>query len=135
MNIDQIITKEEFDKIEKFDYDTLVRFVTRLVKFNVEESLKTLPLVMTHLSSQAAYLRELSTEFYKANKDLNTPDNKKIMSQTIEAMEGENPGKTYEEVLRLAAIKARDIISKVNQTPVAKDKPELKQFESHLGKL
>lgn len=134
MDISSVITKEEFDKVKDFNYDTLNDYVTKLVKLCVEESLKALPSVMTHLSSQAAYLSGLSTEFYKNNKDLDTKSNRRIMAQSIESVEGDSPGKTYAEILDLAAPKARDIISKLNQTPEHKD-VDIKQFESHLGKL
>ena len=134
MEINSIITKEEYDKVKGLDYDIFSKYIIRLVKLCVEESLKSLPSVMTHLSSQAAYLSGLSAKFYKDNKDLDTKPNRKIMAQAIESIEGNNPGKSYPKILTLAAKDARNIISKVNQAS-EHGNIDLKQFDSHLGKL
>jgi len=134
MDINSIITKEEFENIKELNYSTFNTYLIRLIKLCVEESLKSIPSIMTHLTSQISYLKGLSDDFYKNNKDLDTDSNRKIMAQAIETIESENPGKSYTEILKLAAPKARKIISKVNQVPEPK-KVELKQFESRLGKL
>jgi hypothetical protein len=56
------------------------------------------------------------------------------MAQTIESVEGENPGKTYEEILKIAAGRARKVIAEMSK--VTATKPiELKQFDSKLKAL
>jgi hypothetical protein len=132
MDINSVITREEYTKVENLNYDQFCNYLMKLVKLCVEESLKSLPFVLTHLSSQVAYLKGLSDEFYKQNKDLN--QHRKLMVQTIESVEGENPGKTYEEILKIAAGRARKVIAEMSK--VTDTKPiELKQFDSKLKAL
>ena len=132
MDINQVITKEEYDKLKDFSYDQFSMYLTRMVKLCVEESLKALPSVMTHLSSQASYLKGTSDKFYGNNKDLDK--NRKIMAQNIEVIESENPGKSIDGILKLAAVKSREVISKLNQTVEHKN-VDIEKFDSHLGKL
>ena len=134
MDINSIITEEEFEELEGFDYDILNKYLTRIIKLCVEESLKSLPAVMTHLSSQAAYLKSLSDNFYIKNKDLDTTQNRKIVAQTIESVEAKNPGKKYQEILNLAAPMARKMISITSNNP-GSDNIQLKEFDSKLGNL
>ena len=134
MDINSVITKEEYNNIKQFDYDTFSMYLTKIVKLCVEESLKAIPSVMTHLSSQAGYLKDLSDKFYKNNKDL--AEHRKIVAQTIEGIEGNNPGKPYAEILELAAVKSREVIANINKTSFGPNKNiDLEKFDGHLGKL
>jgi len=134
MNIDQVITREEYNSIKKLSYDHFCVLLTRLMKLCVEESLKALPQVVAHISKNAAYLQKLTRDFYKDknNKDLN--EHKRLVAETIEKIEGENPGMSYEDVLDKAAIEARKIIP--NLTLKESDpRRNLKTFDSKLKDL
>ena len=109
MDIDSIITEQEYNNMRNLSYDQFCIYIRRLVKLAVEESLKTLPTVVTHLAAQAAYLKELSDNFYKQNPDL--AKEKMLMARCLEKVEGENPGLKYEDLLPKAARLARSRIS------------------------
>ena len=132
MDISQIITREEYNSTKELSYDHFCSLMTKLVKLCVEESLKTLPQVMAHVSASAAYLKKTSDDFYKANKDLNK--HRRLMAETIMKVEGENPGLKYTEVLEKAAEEARKIIP--NLTPETIDaRRNLKTFDNKLKDL
>jgi len=132
MDINSIITKEEYNNTRQLSYEQFTTYLTKVIKMSVEEALKTLPFVLTHLSSQAAYLKELSDNFYKNNKDLDK--HRKIVVREIERAESENPGKKYEEILEIAAVGARRVIAELGRVTDFNPK-ELERFDSHLGKL
>ena len=118
MNIEYIITREEYEKMKVVTYDQACEILTRVVKKSVEEALRVLPMVQAHITSQVSYLKKLSDNFYDANKDLNA--HRPIVSQVIETLEASNPGISYEKVLKLAAPKARERIltlNKADQSP------------------
>ena len=132
MKIDDIITEAEYNSIKELKYDQFCIYMSRLVKLCVEEALKALPFVLTHLSNQAVYLKEMSDKFYVDNKDL--AKHRKIMAQEIEKAEGKNPGKKYEEVVEIAAIEARKIVANMGKVTDFNPK-KIERFDSHLGKL
>lgn len=113
MDINSVITREEYNNIGDLNYDQFCGYLMKLVKLCVEESLKALPSVMTHLSSQATYLKDLSSKFYKNNKDLN--QHRPLITQIMMKVEGENPGMTYEKVIEESAKRAREVISKTGK--------------------
>lgn len=132
MDIESVITREEYDKMDKLDYDQFSELVMRIVKLSVEESLKVLPSVLNHLVYQSAYLKSLSDKFYKDNKDL--ANNKQIMAKAIESVEGKNPGLSYEEILKEAAKEARSTIAKMKETSDVSPKNR-DHFDSKLNDL
>jgi len=105
MDISSIVSREEFEKTTKLTYDQFCDFASRIIKKSVEESLRALPAVMTHIGSQVAYLKGLSDNFYDANKDLNA--HRPIVAQVMETIEAENPGLSYEQVIKQAGPIAR----------------------------
>lgn len=119
MDTKGIITREEYNSINKPDYDQFCVFLMKLVKLSVEEALRALPHVMGHLSKQTDYLKNLSTKFYIDNKDL--ASDKPLVAKCIEQTESENPGKSYDEILKMAAEKARDIKARMNTKQVSFD--------------
>lgn len=132
MDISSVITREDYNGMKDLNYDQFCGYLMKLIKVCVEESLKSLPSVLTHLSNQVAYLKSLSDEFYKSNKDLNK--HRKLMTQVIMSVEGRNPGMKYKEILEIAAKEARVIISEMDKTTDFNPK-DLPHFDSHLGKL
>lgn len=132
MDINSVITREEYNKSSDLNYDQFCGFLMKLVKLCVEESLRSLPAVLTHLSSQAAYLKDLSDGFYKVNKDLNK--HRKLMTQVIQSVEGRNPGMPYDDILKIAAEEARVIISEMGKTTDFNPK-DLPHFDSKLKEL
>ena len=135
MDINSVITKEEYSSVKELDYEQACTYITKIVKLSVEESLKALPPVITHLASKAASLKELSDNFYKANKDLSK--HRDVVTQVIERVQGENPGKSYKEILQDAAPKARSIISRLPRDSGESVNPRknMEKFDSRLGKL
>lgn len=132
MDIESVITREEYEKVDVLNYDQFCTYLRHLVKLCVEESLKSLPNVMSHISAQAAYLKDMSNKFYKDNKDL--MPYKRLVAETIEKLEAENPGLSYEDILKKAAVQAKQTISKIDS--IKSEKPsELKQFDSKLKEL
>lgn len=111
MDIKSIITREEYKIIGNPSYDQFCGFIMKVVKLSVEESLKALPHVMTHLSKQTDYLKKLSVKFYNDNKDL--VSHKPFVAQVIEQVESENPGKPYNEILEIAAWRAKEALAKM----------------------
>jgi len=132
MDINSVVTREEYNNMRNLNYDQFCGYLMKLVKLCVEESLRSLPSVMVHLSSQAAYLKSLSDKFYADNKDLS--EHRGIVTKVIEKMEAMNPGETYEEVLKLAAEEARKIVSNIPEETSFGPR-NLKQFDSHLRRL
>ena len=119
MDIKSVITHEEYESIKDVNYDQFCGFIMKVVKLSVEESLKALPHVMTHLAKQTDYLKGLSVKFYKDNKDL--VNHKPFAAKIIEQVEAENPGKQYEYILEISAKRAREALAKI---------PEEVSFES-----
>lgn len=111
MDLKSIITREEYESMGNLSYDQFCGFIMKVVKLSVEESLKALPHVMTHLAKQIDYLKKLSVKFYQDNKDL--ANHRPFVAQVIEQVESENSGKPYEEILDMAARRAREALSKM----------------------
>ena len=132
MNIDQIITREEYDNIKTLSYDHFRGFMTKLIKLCVEESLKALPQVQAHVVANASYLRKVTNDFYDKNKDLTK--HKRLVAETIEKIEGENPGMSYTEILKLTAPKVREIIHQLGNVS-AGGKINLRAFDNKLKDL
>ena len=132
MDINSIITREEYESMERPSYDQFYGFLMKAVKLSVEESLKALPHVMTHLANQVNYLKDLSTKFYEDNKDL--VDHKQIVAQTIEQVESDNPGILYEEILKIAAVKAKETLNKINKVIPLKNRNPL-SFNDNLKRV
>jgi len=112
MDIDQVITKEEYNSIKELNYAQFSTYLTRLVKLCVEEALKAIPQVATHMAAHAAYMKKLNSNFYKANKDL--VSHKRVVAEAINKVESENPGMSYSNILDKAVVKAKEIIPKLN---------------------
>ena len=111
MDIKSIITHEEYESMGNPNYDQFCGFIMKVVKLSVEESLKALPHVMTHLAKQTDYLKKLSVKFYNDNKDL--VPHMPFVSKVIEQVESENPGKPYSEILEIAAGRAKEALAKM----------------------
>ena len=129
MDINGVITKEEYNNVTSLTYEQFSDYLMRLVKLCVEESLKALPAVVGHISKETEYLNRLSNEFYINNKELRGP--KKLVASVIETVEAENPGVTYEEVLHKAAIKAKQIIAS-KSIPQETKEITMRRFEDKL---
>ena len=132
MDIESVITEQEYNDIRRVNYSDFKVYVARLVKLCVEESLKTLPMVINHLSKQASYLKELSDNFYNDNKDL--AKHKRLVASIIEKTEIENPGMKYSEILEKAAPEARRKISMLNAFKDEDRKP-ITEYDSKLKEL
>lgn len=128
MDLKSIITREEYESIGNLSYDQFCEFIMKVVKLSVEESLKALPHVMTHLAKQIDYLKKLSVKFYQDNKDL--ANHRPFVAQVIEQVESENSGKPYEEILDMAARRAREALVKI-----AKDRPDKSFTQNSVDQL
>jgi hypothetical protein len=132
LNIDDIITEAEYNELGKLTYNQFKMYTTRLVKLCVEESLKALPSVITHLANHADYMKNLSNKFYNENKDLN--NYRRLVSNIIQHVEANNPGRSYEDVLEEAKEKSRKVISML-KLKEDKDPRDLANFDSILRNL
>jgi len=79
-----------------------------LIHIAVQEALKVLPIVNENLVRRSAVLHKKSEEFYTSNQDL--LEHKPVVAQVIERIESENPGLSFDEVLKRAAPEARTAI-------------------------
>lgn len=106
----------------------------RLTKKAVEEALRVMPNVVDHLTKQAFYLNNLSSEFYKKNPKLR--GNRKLVQDIVMQTEGENPGDSYEQVLDKAAEKANKILEEKEKiNPKGKEKKTLQDLDDQIGVL
>lgn len=129
MDISQVISEEEYNNTKALKYDQFNVYITRLVKLCVEEALKTIPQVATHMAAHATYMKKLNTTFYKDNKDL--VNHKPLVASAMEKVQGENPGMSYEEVMAEAAVRARKIIPTLSIRE-GKGLKDLKLFDDRL---
>ena len=132
MDVESVITEQEYNNIRQLSYNDFTVYVMRLVKLCVEEALKTLPVVIDHLSRQASYLKELSETFYNDNKDL--VDHKRLVASVIEQTEIDNPGMKYSEILEKAAPEARKKIAMLSRIK-DQDRRPIKEYDSKLKEL
>lgn len=132
MDIESVITEQEYNSIRNLPYKDFTIYAMRFVKLCVEESLKALPTVLDHLAKQAAYLKELSDKFYKNNKDL--AQHKRLVVTVIEKVEANNPGMEYSEILEKVVPEARRRISMLEEIKDEDRKP-ISDYDSRLGEL
>jgi len=132
MDIQSVVTKQEYNNIRSLSYEDFCAYARRFVKLCVEESLKALPTVVTHLSTQAAHLKEVSEEFYRNNPDL--VSERKLVALSVEKVEGENPGMAYRDVLAKAAVLARSKIS-AKKLLMDSSKDKLPDYDERLNEL
>lgn len=133
MDIESIITEQEYNGIKSLPYAAFCTYLRRLVKLSVEESLKALPTVVTHLASQAAYLKQVSEEFYQKNPDL--AKERKLVALSLEKVESENPGLAYADLLPKAARLARSKISAKKILTDSSKRDNLETYDKRLGTL
>lgn len=103
------------------------------MKACVEEALRALPTVITHLARQASYLKMLSDNFYKDHKDL--LPHKEIVGNAIEAVEASEPGLPYNEILEKSVPKARNMISAMKNINVDTERKPLSEYDKLLKDL
>lgn len=132
MDIDSVITEQEYNDARNLSYKDFTIFLMRLVKLCVEESLKTLPSVLNHLVKQTAYLKDLSDAFYKDHQDL--AQHKRLTAAVIEKIEAANPGMKYAEILKKAAPEARRRISLLKDIKDS-DRKSVAHYDGKLGEL
>ena len=136
MDISQVITREEFESGRKFmnlTYDQLCGYIMKIVKLAVEESLRTLPSVVGHVSKQATYVETLSKAFYDSNKDL--AKHKPMVAQMIEQEESNNPGMGYSKILEIVAPAAKLRMKELDNIAKVKGSRKLKDLDENLGNL
>ena len=109
MKVEDVITRSDFNSLRNISYEQFCDLISKIAKLCVEESLKQLPHVITGLVNHASYLKALSEEFYKNNPDL--ARDKVMVSKVIEQVEAKNPGMKIENILTLAAPKAREALT------------------------
>lgn len=105
-----IVSYENFEAIRQgtITYEEFNKLVEELISLSVERSLQSLPSVVDYMVRQTTYLKQLSESFYKENEDL--ASHRDQVTRVIERLESENPGKSYEDLLEMAATRTRDII-------------------------
>lgn len=119
MDVSSIISREEFESFKSISYEQFLEVISNIVKLSVEESLRVLPMVVTHLAKQSTYISNLSEKFYKENPDL--VNHKELVSKTVEQVEKENPGKTYKEILSISLPRIRGNINQFSRISTYKN--------------
>jgi hypothetical protein len=113
-------TKEEIDKI-----------IEDAINKAVETALMSLPLVVRNLVGSAVRTQDLAKKFYEDNKDLST--NRPFVASVIEQVEADNPGKPYEDVLKLAAIESRRRMSIKDNLSLDVKRPSLTDLDESVN--
>lgn len=104
----------------------------QLVHIAVEEALKVLPGVMKSLMVQAAYVQKLNDSFYKDHGDL--VNHKDLVLQTLERIEGSNPGTPYEKILEKTAEEVRKVVRGVTSVDThTTGRPKLEELDHLAG--
>ena len=133
MNIEQVITKEEYKLINELTYEQICDYIMKIVKLSVEESLKVLPAVVNHVANQVTYINQVSDQFYKDHPNL--AKNKQMVAQMIEKAESDNPGQAYGKLLENIAPKAKLKLAELSNIGTVKGSMELDDLDNSLGKL
>lgn len=112
----------------------LNKILFKVAQRAVEDTLRSLPAIINNLTMQAATIQKLGEDFYKSNSEFTK--HKDLVGQTIELIEAENPGKTFEDVLKLAVPEIqRKINLKESISSTGNAKPTLASIDSKLGDL
>ena len=119
------ITEQEFSQL---DCKMLNELCDKLVRTATEEALKALPFVVGSIINQAGTLKDMAIKFYDENKDL--AEHKMVVAKLIEKEEQINPDKTFEEILKIVAPKAREAIKQSSIANVEAEQPTLKKIDS-----
>jgi len=87
----------------------------------VEQLFLKLPEIIGNLMSSQASLNKLNKKFYSENPEFR--NNKDLVVNVIEEIEGKNPGKDYESIVKIATpiIKQRmEIVNKLNTNNISR---------------
>lgn len=133
MRVKDIITEEQFEHIGELTYEDALMIVSKLIRVSAEESLKMLPTVMSHMTKQAAHLRDISEKFYLNHPELQM--NKKMVAEIIEKVESENPGQSYEKILELTVPIAQSRLKTLKSVHTKIGSKSLEDLDDGLGKL
>jgi len=79
-----------------------------IIQETLERILKVLPETIGNLMKAQAMYQKLTETFYKENSDLKGHTD--IVREVVAKIEGENPTKEYDEILKLAIPKIRDMV-------------------------
>lgn len=74
----------------------------------VEQIFLQLPEIIGNLMTSQASLNKLNKKLYSENPDFK--NHKEIVVKVLEEVEGENPGKSYEDMIRIAVPKIKKMI-------------------------
>ena len=120
---DGTVTEEDFNAMQE-----------RTCQRAVEMAMRTVPQVVDHVTKQAFLLRKLSHEFYKNNPEL--AQDKELVARTIEKLEGDNPGATYEQLLAKVPGKVQELKqAKEKLLPDPVKRPDTKKLDDRFGEL
>jgi hypothetical protein len=143
---EEVTTFEETDFIGDLDLDDLTRDKTAFNKIlnavyskgvndarklTSEKVLLSIPDIVKNNITLLSQLKEASDKFYTENKDLEPF--KRVVAATFEEVAAANPGKKYDELMKLVAPEARkklDLHKKVDADK-KKDPPRLPQKDSN----
>jgi hypothetical protein len=110
-----------------------------IIQMATERALLALPLAVTRLINQKIALEKIKEQFYKENQ--NFKDFPNIVVSEIEKADSANPGKTYEEILKISTPEIRRKIESIRGMDVTTlKKPESLSYRggvqsSDMGEL
>lgn len=95
------------------------QFAAQIRQDAVEEALRSLPFVVKNLIATIGNMQEVSTKFYDKHKDLAT--HKSFVSKIIEELEHKHPGLSVEKIADLAAVEAKQRLTRMADINVTGD--------------
>lgn len=114
--------------------EALNEMIQSTMDYAVEHALRSLPGAIDHIMKQTMVIKKAADQFYEKNKEL--VPHKQMVAQIVEQAEAENPGLSYDQVLRraeqLAKRRLKDKQVIVNQP---KGKLSLEDLDNNLGDL
>lgn len=133
MDITKVVSEEEFNTLGTISYARFCDLLSSIIKVAVEESLRNLPSVMSHLLHQTSHLKALSDKFYTENKDL--VNHKEEVSKTIEHLEALHPGKPLSELMTMAPVEVRKRLTLISNVKTVSNTIDRKALDNNLGMI
>lgn len=113
--------------------EELEQLLNDTVQQTLEMAMRMLPGLLNQLITQAAHAKQLRDDFYTSNKDLDT--HKDLTAKTLEQLQADNPGSTFEDLLKRLGPEVRKRIGKADSLSAKIEKPSLDKLDHLAGML
>lgn len=106
--------------------------INEIADIAVEKILAKMPEVIGNLMAHHAMLNKLNKEFYGKHPDF--VNNKQLVAQVLESVEGADPSLSYQEILNKSAPVIQSKLAQADKMGLeVSDKPNLSFMESTRG--